>query len=63
MLILVSYVNVMVVRYFPQQWQKLLGRDTGDFAFPLIRASINLVIERFPELALQAMQRDLERFS
>jgi hypothetical protein len=55
-----SYCLGMLARYHPTSWMALLSRAKGDFAYPLLRATTNLIDRRFPELLLREFQQITE---
>jgi hypothetical protein len=53
MLFAASFINGMLVRYYPTQWSLLIGHAKGDAAFPLLNEINNTVEKCFPELLLK----------
>ncbi len=56
LLYLIAYSMGMLARYYPSKWLSLLNSSKGDFAFPLMKAAIRVVEERFPQLVLQELE-------
>jgi len=56
LLYLIAYAMGMLARYYPSKWLSLLNGNKGDFAFPLMKAAITVVEDRFPQLVLQELE-------
>jgi hypothetical protein len=49
---LIAYAMGMIVRYYPSQWSRLVTGGRGDYALPILRASVSLVETNLPRLIL-----------
>jgi hypothetical protein len=56
LLYLIAYSMGMLARYYPSKWLSLLNSNKGDFAFPLMKAAITVVEDRFLQLVLQELE-------
>ncbi len=56
LLYLVAYFLGMLVRYYPTTWMSLMSRATGDFSYPLLKAAVGQIEERFPALLVSEFQ-------
>jgi hypothetical protein len=55
-LYIIAYAMSMLARYYPSTWLSIVNRTKGDFAYPIMKAALSLVQEKFPQLILQGLQ-------
>jgi hypothetical protein len=58
-LFLTAYSMSMLARYHPSIWISFTNRNSGDFSYPIMKASIALIQSRFPQLVVQHLQNTL----
>jgi hypothetical protein len=57
LLYLCAYILSMLVRYYPSAWMRLMSRQDGDAAYPILRAATELIADRFPTLLVREFDR------
>jgi hypothetical protein len=55
-LYIIGYTMSIMARYYPSSWLSIINRNRGDFAYPIMKAALSLVQDKFPELILQRLQ-------